>query len=498
MDTERSRGDGRPSRRRGEGRPEREEWRGRRPPRPGRAAPREGASREWPSLPRRVIRGLLQQPPGLGLRLLQGRDGPVELALVDRLEDPAHGRTRGHAEGDQVAAAQQRRGRPHGHLELQDPLAKPLHGHRLEPPGAPAQAVGPGHAVEQVRLALASQAADRAVPHPIPLLVQLSRLQMVAHERRHLTAHVVAEQGVDVPAVEEGQGGRDPRLLVAGGADAAILGLRGRGLAEVVAKRGQHHRESSGPVLGEALDETCSLVDHLQGVRPHVAFRMPFRVLGSRGQRDQLRGDGLQHPPLRQEGEATGRPGTFQEQLLHLAEDPFGGKLDERHHRAEGGGGGVDRQLEAGRELYRPESAQRILAERVGANPPQNPDSGSRRPPWGSTSSSRSGSYISALIVKSRRRAASATVRSGSPTTAMPLWPGPTFESRRGSETSTAPGTPGRPDSLKTVKAWPAASTLPTVLSTPASRSAGRPKTSTSKSARGRSRSASRTAPPTT
>ena len=41
--------------------------------------------------------------------------------------------------------------------------------------------------------------------------------------------------------------------------------------------------------------------------------------------------------------------------------------------------------------------------------------------------------------MKSRRRAASRDRGRGSPATAMPRWPGPTFESRRGSETSTAP-----------------------------------------------------------
>ena len=45
-----------------------------------------------------------------------------------------------------------------------------------------------------------------------------------------------------------------------------------------------------------------------------------------------------------------------------------------------------------------------------------------------------SGSREMALIVKSRRRAASAIDRSGSPATAKPLWPRPVFDSRRGSD----------------------------------------------------------------
>ena len=43
-----------------------------------------------------------------------------------------------------------------------------------------------------------------------------------------------------------------------------------------------------------------------------------------------------------------------------------------------------------------------------------------------------------ALIVKSRRRAASSTDSVGSPTTSKPLCPRPTFDSRRGSETSSS------------------------------------------------------------
>src|SRR5258705_340992 len=65
-------------------------------------------------------------------------------------------------------------------------------------------------------------------------------------------------------------------------------------------------------------------------------------------------------------------------------------------------------------------------------------------------------------MVKSRRRAASSTVKPGSPVTAIPRWPGPALESRRGSDTSTAPSVPSRPLTLSTGKASPTASTRPT------------------------------------
>ena len=61
---------------------------------------------------------------------------------------------------------------------------------------------------------------------------------------------------------------------------------------------------------------------------------------------------------------------------------------------------------------------------------------GRARPSNGSRYSSVSGSQAIALIVKSRRRAASSNGRSGSPVTVKPAWPRPVFDSRRGSDTS--------------------------------------------------------------
>ena len=61
----------------------------------------------------------------------------------------------------------------------------------------------------------------------------------------------------------------------------------------------------------------------------------------------------------------------------------------------------------------------------------------SARPPNGSAYSPVSGSRPIALMVKSRRRAASANDMNGSPSTVKPRWPRPVFDSRRGSATST-------------------------------------------------------------
>ena len=69
-------------------------------------------------------------------------------------------------------------------------------------------------------------------------------------------------------------------------------------------------------------------------------------------------------------------------------------------------------------------------------------------------------------MVKSRRRAASATLIDGSPSTWNPVCPRPDFDSRRGRATSIGP-------SLNTGKARPTGSTRPIAASSPGSASLG-------------------------
>ena len=130
-----------------------------------------------------------------------------------------------------------------------------------------------------------------------------------------------------------------------------------------MAERAQHHGELARKVVLEALEQSARLVDHLQRVRPDVAFGMPLRVLGRGGQRHELGRDRLQHSPLARERETEGRPPRLQEQLLDLAEDAVGGQLAERHRRAEPGGRLVDLELEARGELQRAQRPQRVVAE---------------------------------------------------------------------------------------------------------------------------------------
>ena len=189
---------------------------------------------------------------------------------------------------------------------------------------------------------------------------------------------------MDVPAVEQARGGREAGLLVPARADAAVLELRGGGLAEVVAQRAQHDGERTRAI--EVRDERRRLVHGLERVRPHVAFGVPFGVLGSVGQRKQLRADHRELAPVPQQLEPDGRMRRLQQQLLDLAEDALGRQLAERHRRAQRRRGRVHGQLEARGQLDRAQGAQRVLAEACdGSTARRSRCSRSARPPCGST-----------------------------------------------------------------------------------------------------------------
>src|SRR5476649_2652301 len=101
-----------------------------------------------------------------------------------------------------------------------------------------------------------------------------------------------------------------------------------------------------------------------------------------------------------------------------------------------------------------------------------------------------------ALTVKSRRAAASASLRLGSGWTAKPRWPAPVFDSRRGRLKSySAPLSALR--TLMTPKLRPITSVAPKGARARWSDSKSTPATSTSRSLDSRPRSQSRTPPPT-
>ena len=180
-------------------------------------------------------------------------------------------------------------------------------------------------------------------------------------------------------------------------------------------------------------------VDHHQRVNPDVAFGMPFRLLLAADERHASRAARCSTTPRSQrERESDRWPRRLQQQLLQFAPDPFGRQIVEPDPPAQFGGLLVERELEACGELHRAQHAQAVVAERRGSTTRSSRRSRSPRPSNGSTYSPVSGSHEIALMVKSRRRAASSSDMNGSPRTSKPLWPRPCFDSRRGSATSIA------------------------------------------------------------
>ena len=136
-----------------------------------------------------------------------------------------------------------------------------------------------------------------------------------------------------------------------------------------MAERPQHDRQ--GPRAVEVRDQQGRLVEGQQGVGPDVAFGVPLGVLGRVGQGQQLGRHAAQQVPLAQQAEAEGGARGLQQQLLDLAEDALGRQLVERHRGAQAGRGRLDLELEAGRQLHRPQGAQRVVAEGGRVHGPQ-------------------------------------------------------------------------------------------------------------------------------
>src|SRR5205085_12434862 len=116
---------------------------------------------------------------------------------------------------------------------------------RREPPLArnprrvASQTIGLRDAVQQLKLAASRETAERAFGNLFALSVELAGLEVIAHERHHLRANVIAVEREDFEAVEERERGRDARLLVFARAYPAFNELGRRGLAEVVAQSRQ-------------------------------------------------------------------------------------------------------------------------------------------------------------------------------------------------------------------------------------------------------------------
>ena len=185
---------------------------------------------------------------------------------------------------------------------------------------------------------------------------------MVRDEAEHLPADVLAVDRMDVEAIEKRGGGRDAFFLVIDRADAAVEERGCRRLSEIVGHRAEHHDELIRAI--EIVDALPRLVDHLQRVHPHVAFRMPFRLLLASDERLQLRKQLVDDAELQRQREADRRPLGAQQQLFDLSPDALRRQIVEADRAAQRLRVLVERHLEPRRELHRAQHAQAVVAER--------------------------------------------------------------------------------------------------------------------------------------
>src|ERR1041384_164667 len=132
------------------------------------------------------------------------------------------------------------------------------------------------HPGQKVGLAPARQSSKRAFTNFVALLVKLTRLEMFAHERNHLPAHVVTVERVNVDTSEEILSRRHARFLVPARAPASLKEFsRGR-LPEIMGQRRQHHRHL--PRVIQLVDQLPRAIDRQLRMYKNVTLRMPFRI----------------------------------------------------------------------------------------------------------------------------------------------------------------------------------------------------------------------------
>ena len=144
--------------------------------------------------------------------------------------------------------------------------------------------------------------------------------------------------------------------------DAAVLERGRRRLADVVEQRAEHHR-----VLlrhGQIVDALTRAVHHHQRVNPHVAFRVPLGILRTVDQRVQLGPEAFDDAEIAREGEADRGARRLAQQLFDFTPDAFARQIVERDGAAQIAGCRIERAVEARRELHRAQHAQAVFAER--------------------------------------------------------------------------------------------------------------------------------------
>ena len=208
--------------------------------------------------------------------------------------------------------------------------------------------------------------------------------------------------------VEQRQRRLDAGLLVVVRPDSPVDERRGGRLAEVVAHGAEHQRHLLA--ARQIVDHRARLVDDQQRVRSRRRPRVPLGLLLAADQRVHLGEEPRHHADLEPEREADRGPARQEQQLLDLAPDPLGRQIVERDGPADRDGRVVGRQLETRGELQRAEHAQAVVGEGARIDDAQpSPDRGRRGRRTGRGSRPVSGSQAIALMVKSRRRAASST-----------------------------------------------------------------------------------------
>ena len=189
------------------------------------------------------------------------------------------------------------------------------------------------------------------------------------------------------------------------------------GLPRSCADRAEHHGDLLRP--RQIVDARSRLIDDLQRVHPHVALRMPLRLLRAADEREQLgeqpfdRRRGRARAPGR--STAAARRAAFRSRPRRVRR----GRSSSGIAAAEIARGGVDRRARTARRTAR-RAARAGCRRRTSTDRPRAAAAarGRRGRRNGSRYSSVSGSQEIALMVKSRRRAASSIAIDGSPVTA--------------------------------------------------------------------------------
>src|SRR5215831_21163393 len=154
------------------------------------------------------------------LCFIQTAHAPVQLHLVDCLGNLTDARTRFETKLQQMPAQQNRCGGARCNFELARAFDKPFLCLSREPffprhtLGVATKRICPGHPIQQIELAFPCQATKSAVANFIPPLIELPRLEVVAHKRQHLRAHVITVESVNIEPIENVDCRLDPTFLV--------------------------------------------------------------------------------------------------------------------------------------------------------------------------------------------------------------------------------------------------------------------------------------------